>query len=99
MSSFADIKTADIRLLILQTLEQDPGYSANESILHSSAQVMGHKVGIDKVRTEIMWLEEQGYLTTERVLDLLVATITRRGADVAHGRATVPGVKRPDPRG
>jgi hypothetical protein len=50
------------------------------------------------VRSEIAWLAEQGLATSDELPGgLLVATLTERGSDVASGRASVPGVQRPNP--
>ena len=97
MSTFADLVTADIRLVILRCLNEDPGYDLNESMLQSMLEAMGHNVSRDRVRTELAWLAEQGLVTVTVVMSVQVATLTQRGADVATGRATVPGVKRPRP--
>jgi hypothetical protein len=97
--AFSDLLTTDIRLVILRALEQDLGYSHNESIIHSVVERFGHKCSRDVIRTQLCWLREQGLVTIEDVAGYMVATITLRGADVACGRATVPGVKRPNPRG
>ncbi|HBG06313.1 MAG: hypothetical protein A2075_12145 [Geobacteraceae bacterium GWC2_58_44] len=94
---FADLLTEDERLVILRALEKDLGYSHNESILHSVVERYGHACSRDKVRTHLTWLQEQGLLTLKTVGTIYVATITQRGADVATGRAVVPGVKRPSP--
>jgi hypothetical protein len=51
------------------------------------------------IRTQLFWLQEQCLVALEDVAGIYVATITQRGADVATGSATVPGVKRPGPRG
>lgn len=40
-------------------------------------------------------LKEQGLVMVEDIGTVLVARLTERGADVAAGRAIVPGVKRP----
>lgn len=96
--SFADVVRHDIRLIILRSLEQDPGYDLNESILHTIVGEFGHNVTRDQIRTEIAWLQEQGLVTSKTVVETIVATLTERGADVATGRAVVPGVKRPSPR-
>lgn len=95
---YADLMNEDERLVILRALEQDLGYSHNESILHSVLERFGHKCSRDKVKTHLTWLQEQGLLTLETVGNIYVATITQRGADVATGRAMVPGVRRPSPR-
>ena len=95
---FAQLLNEDERLVLLRALEQDLGYSHNESILHSILERFGHKCSRDKVKTHLVWLQEQGLVTLETVGDIYVATITQRGADVATGRAMVPGVKRPAPK-
>ena len=93
---YADIIIPDIRLVMLRALEQDLGYSHNDSILQDILETFGHRVSRDQVRTQIAWLKEQG-LVTVKVLEsgTHIATVTERGAEVATGRATVPGVKRP----
>lgn len=99
MSHFADLLTTDIRLVILKALAQDLGYSHNDSILHAIVKKFGHNVSRDVIRTQLSWLKEQRLVEIEMVSDIYVATITQRGLDVADGSATVPGVKRPGPRG
>jgi len=96
---FAELVTTDIRLVLLRTLNETSGFSCNESILHSILAKFGHNISRDRVRCELAWLAEQCLLTLEDVVGTYVATITQRGADVASGSATVPGVKRPGPRG
>lgn len=97
MSRFDELIVSDIRLVILRTLAEDPGYSHNEIILKDVLGVMGHKVTGDSLRAQLSWLHEQGLVTTEGVANLVVATLTQRGADVASGAARCPGVKRPRP--
>ena len=98
-SEFAELVTSDIRLIILRALAEDLGYSHNESIIHSVVEAFGHKTSRDCIRTELHWLKEQHLLELSDVAGCLIATILKRGADVAAGRAEVPGVKRPGPRG
>ena len=95
---FAELLREDRRLVILRALEEDAGYSQNESVLQSVLQMFGHKMSRDQVRTELAWLAEQGLITLEHVATVDVATLTTRGEDVACGNITVPGVKRPSPR-
>ncbi len=99
MSHYADLKTSDLRLVILRLLSEDPGYATNDSILREAVVGFGHTVSRDKVKTELRWLEEQGLVTIDAVATVLIATLTNRGADVATGAARVDGVKRPGPRG
>ncbi|WP_027714909.1 hypothetical protein [Desulfuromonas sp. TF] len=96
---YAELLAADIRLVILRALAEDPGYSHNESVLQQVLELFGHTESRDRIRTELSWLAEQGLITVRDALGYMVATLTGRGADVAAGRATVPGVKRPGPRG
>ena len=98
MVNFREIKTADMRLVMLRCIAED-GFSLNESMLQSALEMFGHEVSRDAVRTEMRWLEEQGLVKVEDVAGaILVAHLTGRGQDVAAGRATVPGVKRPRPK-
>jgi len=95
---FAQLWLEDMRLVILRILAQTSGYSCNDSILHDALGRFAHKCGRDKVRTELAWLRDQGYLTYD-VLETgtYIATITQTGCDVASGNISVPGVKRPGP--
>ncbi len=93
-----DLLDADQRLVILRSLV-DAGGEANESILQDCLDVFGHRVSRDQVRTHITWLAEQGLVVVENIGSYMVAQLTGRGQDVAEGRSTVPGVKKPRPRG
>ena len=73
----------DQRLLILRSLREMAGYSANESILDSCLEEYGHSCSRDVVRNHIRWLEEQGLLTVDEVGKTLVAKLTGRGDDVS----------------
>lgn len=96
--SYHDLVIADIRLGVLQLLQQDPGYSYNERILKNLMhQVMAHEVSSDQLRTQLTWLEEQGLVTSDQIGDMMSAKLTARGNDVASGHAHVPGVARPMP--
>ncbi|HCC5907466.1 TPA: ArsR family transcriptional regulator [Citrobacter freundii] len=93
-----DLLDQDQRLVLLRSL-LDCGDSANESILQTCLQTYGHKVSRDTVRTQLAWLREQGLVTLSDVSGCYVAEITGRGDEVASGLTTVPGVKKPRPRG
>lgn len=100
MGNYADIITADIRLVILRFLmESDGDYRLNSSILHKLLDMKaGYTTPRDKVITELNWLQEQGYIDLVEAGDIYIATLTGRGLDVASGRAKVPGVAKPSPR-
>jgi Fe2+ or Zn2+ uptake regulation protein len=97
MGPFADLLLTDMRLVILRSLAETNGYSCNDSILHTILGMFAHKCSRDVVRTQLSWLQEQGLVALEKVGETYVATLTQRGADVAAGAASVPGVKRPGP--
>ncbi len=98
MSKYADFLREDQRLALLRLLAEMPSYRSNSSVLVSVMRTWGHDMSRDQVKTELTWLGEQGLLKVEDNLEtVLVVALTERGADVAAGRVTQPGVKRPGP--
>ena len=97
MNSFARLLSEDRRLVLLCVLDRAPGGEANHYILREALDGMGHNVGRDAVLAELAWLQEQGLVSLEALGGLTVARLTGRGHDAAHGRVTVPGVKKPVP--
>ena len=95
--SFSTHVSEDLRLRVLQLLQQADGYDLNIRILSAALEELGHRQSADTLRVELAWLEEQGLVATHTVGAIVVATGTARGLDVAAGRARVPGVRRPDP--
>ncbi|GAB4184180.1 MAG: hypothetical protein OHK0024_24290 [Thalassobaculales bacterium] len=102
--SVGDVWWAHLRLALLRTLAADPGCASNESLLTDEARAVGIQATRDQVRAGLAWLAEQGLVTVQSPelgsgRALMVATMTARGLDVSEGRAGVPGVARPLPRG
>ena len=97
MKSFTEIQTEDRRLTLLILLQRSGEYTANIYLLGSALASMGHSVSQDRISSDLHWLAEQGLVTIDNPGELLVATLTTRGQDVANGHTTVPGVKRPGP--
>jgi hypothetical protein len=95
MNDFANHLAEDRRLVILRVLLESAGYTANEYLLHSMVERLGHMVSTDRIRTDLTWLKEQDLLAVDDVAGVLIAKLVARGEDVARGRAVVPGVKRP----
>lgn len=93
--SWLATKEADRRLSILLLLAQDAQGSANELLLQEALPSLGHDPSIDAVRADLAFLAECSLITTTMLHDLVAARITARGEDVAAGRASVPGVKKP----
>ena len=95
--TFAQLQTENRRCAFLRFLNEDPDYSVNTSILQTALAHIGHGVSRDTVNGDAAWLEEQGLVCREDLEGIIVVKLTQRGADVAAGRAVVPGVKRPGP--
>ncbi|REL32526.1 VpaChn25_0724 family phage protein [Thalassotalea euphylliae] len=89
-----DIKNQHHRLSILRALEA-LGYRSNDSMIQDTCEAFHNIMSRDQVRTNLRWLEEQGLVTVDTVHDIMNATLTSRGQDVAHGKSFVDGVKRP----
>lgn len=88
------------RLVILRSLNEAPGMDLNDSILSDILKMYSLRCSRDQLHTQLTWLEQQGYVTIEKIgqSDTWVSTITQSGSDVAEGNITVPGIKRPGPR-
>ncbi|MGE4191803.1 MAG: ArsR family transcriptional regulator [Pseudodesulfovibrio sp.] len=95
--SFVDLLTEDRRLVLLRLLDQAPAAQANTYVLATGLRSMGHDCSQDQVETDAAWLAEQGLVAVKELESVRVVQLTARGADVAAGRARVPGVKRPVP--
>ena len=97
MNAFAETLAQNRRLCLLRTLESAPGYSANDSLLHTMVTDFGFHCSRDQVRTDLAWLAEQQLVTLRELASVYVVCATQRGVDVARGFVTVPGVKRRGP--
>jgi len=96
--SLAEVFSQDRRLVILRLLAEDLDHKLNTSVLQDALALIGHGCSRDCVETECAWLKEQGLVQNEQVGPVTVVRLTGRGQDVAEGKATVPGVKRPRAR-
>ena len=96
-ASFAQLVTESMRRVTLELLREADGYELNIYILRSGLADFGFRPSLDKLRAEISWLAEQGYLSARDVGGTVIATLRERGQDVAAGNAQVPGVARPEP--
>ena len=95
--SYQTIIAKEQRLLILQALQQDTDYRVNDIMLQAWLEEMGMDTSMDKLHTEMQWLEEQGMLTIEHIKSMQIATITQRGLDLANGKSRNQGVARIKP--
>lgn len=97
MTPYAQQVQQDRRLVILRLLCETPGHSSNSSIITDALEPFGHSISRDAVETDLAWLAEQGLVENEQIATVTRCALTARGYDVAKGKATVPGVKRPRP--
>lgn len=95
--SYARLLEEDRRLSILRLLAESNEYKANEYLLQSALDGVGHAVSSDRLRADLAWLAEAGLAELELVAGVQVPKLTHRGLDVAQGRVVHPGVKRPRP--
>jgi len=94
---FAEALAQDRRLAMLKLIAEADG-SANERVLKTGLQMLGHTAGLTDtaVRDELRFLEDAGCVRLEWFADkIAVAHITRRGIDCAEGQIRVDGVKKP----
>lgn len=101
MKTFVERLREDRRLVLLRLLSEQPGYRANSSNLHAGLHALAVPASRDDVTTDLHWLCDQSLVLLEsvpEVPDLVIASITSRGDDVAKGRVIVPGVRRPGPQ-
>ena len=95
--TFSDTLDEQRRLALLCLLEASAAYSANQHLLASALDGLGHRISADRLMADLARLAEQGLAGLESLAGVGVATLTQRGLDVATGRARCPGVARPRP--
>lgn len=108
MRPLLTVMAEDRRRAILAMLAEMPVGSLNETILKGGLDRIGHRIGSDRIRADLAWLDQHGLVAIERVPlsgnadswaargELWVARLTRDGQDVAEGRRDHPGIARPD---
>lgn len=95
MSNYVNTVSKHRRLTILKFLSDSPEYTSNASILVEVCNDYGLSSTRDQITGAISWLRDQSMLTYEEHGDFLVVTATEHGVEIAKGRATHEGVKRP----
>jgi len=91
--NFSERMTQDRRLMILRLLAESDDHAATEPLLWNA--LSRARATLDQIRGDIAWLREQELVRTDEIAGIQVAIATQRGLDVAAGRASVPGVRRP----
>ena len=95
MPPFRKLLDENRRLAILQLFQDAGGEALNEDLIGRGLELVGCACSRDELLSHLAWLEEQGLMEQRTVSSLVIARITRRGADVAAGKAKAPGVETP----
>ena len=98
MNAYSRARIEDRRYLILRFAAEGNG-AANSAMLADFLDDMGHKASADQIRSDLGWLSEQGLVAASEPDrgGIVPFSVTERGADVARGRASVPGVRHARP--
>lgn len=100
MKTFEQRLSERRRLIVLQILKGQPGYSLNSSNLHAGLEHYSVHSTRASLLDDLRWLARQGLVKLESladIQDLYKVTLTHGGHDVARGVDFVTGVERPDP--
>lgn len=93
--NFKEFLAADRRLGVLRLLKESGG-SLNDSVLHKGLEQLGHRnQPREAIRADLRFLLGAGLIVDEWFSHLQVATITKRGVEVAEGRIKVEGITQP----
>lgn len=92
---FDQLVIEDRRYLILRALQSAAGYQASVNLLQAFLDSFGQKVSSDLVVGDLTWLAEQGLIELDKSNISAIAKLLNRGEDIALGRSTYPGVRRP----
>ena len=98
MTSFANRIAASLRLVVLQVLAAAAAEGVadvNDAILRSAACEFGPAPDIERLAEVLDWLAGKKLITLREAGEFRVAALTELGADVAAGRVTIDGVRRP----
>lgn len=97
MAAFDQVLAEDRRLAMLRLLVEANG-EANESVLYTGLEMLGHRTELTRanVRADLKYLQERDLVVLDYFEDkVCIAKITERGVEVAEGRTRVEGVKKP----
>lgn len=84
-------------LAMLRVLLRAPAYRMNSEVLCIWLDELALSAGEAVCEADLRRLEELGLSDLEKKGDLICATLTQQGADVAKGLVQVEGVARPSP--
>ncbi len=97
--NLAETIAQERRWTIIRTIADQDNFALSDTSLQVVFDRLRQPVSLDLIHDYLAWLARHGLVstTTERVgsRDMVMATLTARGEDVALGRERVPGIKRP----
>ncbi len=95
--SYDEHVAEDARLAICRELLAQTDCRLNESVLTAMLDAFGFRKSRDWVRTQIRKLDELGAVKATEAGSVLIAELTRAGADHVEKRSVIEGIKRPSP--
>lgn len=96
MVNHTPVKEANIRLIILRALGDDPDETLNTTILQIELERFAYRRSREYIANQLGWLErEVGAVTLVRAGSEVAASLTEAGRDHLARRRTLEGVQRP----
>lgn len=93
--SYADLLTADARLVILKELAAQVDGRSNEVVLQRVLDVFAIRRPRDWVRTQLRALDQLGAIHVTEAGTVMIASLTKLGRDHVERRQVVEGISRP----
>ena len=93
--AFARIQAEDRRLCILDFLKEVVDGKSNDFVLQTALERLGHVVTRTAVQADLRFLQEADLVVLDELEFVVVCQLTEAGRDVATGRTTAQGVKKP----
>lgn len=88
----------NLRLIILQVLKQQQGYTANQEVLIKALKRLGFLINRDQLHIELVWLDKNAACVVDQVVGgVHIATLTGDGLEVVEGLQDIPGIRKPRP--
>jgi hypothetical protein len=66
---------------ILEVLQAATQYQCNHQTMADILAAIGHPVALERLQTDLQWLQEQGFIELRQEEDLLVCRLRQAGAD------------------
>ena len=92
---FSDYVARDRRLQILILLAEQGDATLNETLILEGLTLMGHRLGRDRLRATIAWLQEVEAVELRMIAGLAIITLTPAGLDHVMRRTRIPGIAQP----